>query len=243
MVTEHGSPHDLLAEVRSATERLTATVERLQDDRLAEPSLLPGWVRAHVLTHIARNADGVRNLLLAVRSGVAVRMYASPTARAADIDAGSSRPPDVIRADAVESSRRFLLDAECMPADRWHTEIPFSSGGSDPPRVIAGIRPLEMRLREVEFHHVDLNTGYSFADTPDSLLEHLMADTVRRLGRDGFSVRPMPEKDPDRWIVESAGESLTVQGAARDVLAWLSGRSDGAGLAIPRSLPAPPSLG
>jgi maleylpyruvate isomerase len=146
-------------------------------------------------------------------------------------------------ADAAESSRRFVLDAECMPADRWHTEIQLSSGGSDPPRPIAGIRPLEMRLREVEFHHVDLDAGYSFADTPDSLLERLLADTAMRLGREGLRVQPMPEKSPDRWFVESTGESQTVQGAARDVLAWLSGRSDGADLATAGTLPAVPSLG
>jgi maleylpyruvate isomerase len=92
MMAEHGPPLDLLTELRSATERLVATVERLQDYQVVGPSLLPGWSRAHLLTHIARNADGVRNLLLAVRSGITVRMYASPTTRSVDIDTGSRRP-------------------------------------------------------------------------------------------------------------------------------------------------------
>ena len=30
---------------------------RMGDDAFAAPSALPGWSRAHVLTHIARNAD------------------------------------------------------------------------------------------------------------------------------------------------------------------------------------------
>jgi len=33
------------------------------------PSLLPGWTRAHVLAHLARNADAMRNMLAGARSG------------------------------------------------------------------------------------------------------------------------------------------------------------------------------
>src|SRR5205807_199393 len=79
----------LLKELLAATERLAATVKTMAPEDLGRPSLLPGWTRAHVLTHIARNADGTRNLLLSVRSGHLVRMYASSATRAADIDAGA----------------------------------------------------------------------------------------------------------------------------------------------------------
>ena len=50
----------LAAEVARSDERLLATARELD---IAAPSLLPGWTRGHVITHIARNADGYVNLL------------------------------------------------------------------------------------------------------------------------------------------------------------------------------------
>ncbi|MET0910545.1 MAG: maleylpyruvate isomerase N-terminal domain-containing protein, partial [Ilumatobacteraceae bacterium] len=40
------------------------------------PSLLPGWTRGHVLTHIARNADSFVRLLEAAGRGEVVTQYA-----------------------------------------------------------------------------------------------------------------------------------------------------------------------
>ena len=238
-----GQAATLLGEIRAATERLVATVEGLGAEDLAAPSLLPGWTRAHVLTHVSRNADGARNLLLAVRSGQPVRMYASPATRTADIDAGVGRPAEVVIADAAESSRKFVIDAECMPEERWAVEIPFSSGSPEPPPLISGIRPLEMRLREIELHHVDLAAGYSFDQIPEPVLERLLADTVYRLGRQGVAVgRPFEPESPG-WTVERIGSRSEIRGSRPDVLAWLSGRSTGAGLAAAEPLPPIPSLG
>ena len=56
------SASDLQA-VRAATRRLLHTIDPLTDAQAHEPSRLPGWNRAQVLTHIARNADGVRNMV------------------------------------------------------------------------------------------------------------------------------------------------------------------------------------
>jgi maleylpyruvate isomerase len=148
-----------------STERLTASVEQMRPEDLAQPSHLPGWSRAHVLVHLSRNADGLRNLLLSARTGEPLRMYPSPGAREADIIAGVARPADVVLADAVEASRRFLVEAHSFAESRWPNEVAFSSGGPNPPLVSAE-RIVELRLTEVEIHHVDLDLVYSFADMP-----------------------------------------------------------------------------
>ena len=230
----------LIGQVREATERLVATIAGLGVEQLAAPSLLPGWSRAHLLTHVARNADGARNLLLALRSGQEVRMYPSPAVRAADIEAGAGRPPDVIVADAIESSRRFVVDAECMSGDRWSGRVPFSSGSQGAPTLIPGMRPLDMRLREIEFHHVDLDAGYGFGSSPAPLLEGLLADTIERLSRQDVLV--VSDDGGRGWTVESEGHRCSVNGDRSSLLAWLSGRSDGAGLSADL-LPSLPSLG
>ena len=48
---------------RAAHARLVARVEHIIDEQVRSPSRLPRWTVAHVLTHLARNADGhVRRL-------------------------------------------------------------------------------------------------------------------------------------------------------------------------------------
>src|SRR2546430_1201820 len=47
-----------MARIAEATGRLLASATTLTDTGMREPSLLPGWTRGHVLTHVARNADG-----------------------------------------------------------------------------------------------------------------------------------------------------------------------------------------
>jgi uncharacterized damage-inducible protein DinB len=49
-----------LDRLAAATDRVLATATTLSDAEAREPSLLPGWSRGHVLTHIARNADSFR---------------------------------------------------------------------------------------------------------------------------------------------------------------------------------------
>ena len=72
-----------------ATERLLTTATALSDAQVREPSSLPGWTRGHVLTHIARNADGLGNLLIWARTGTETPMYPSARSRGDDIEAGA----------------------------------------------------------------------------------------------------------------------------------------------------------
>jgi len=63
-------PERLRERIDEATGRLTADVCGLTDEQAREQSLLAGWSRGHVLTHLARNADGLGNLLAWPRTGV-----------------------------------------------------------------------------------------------------------------------------------------------------------------------------
>ena len=85
-------PHQLRADLLAldeATSRLVRTADALTDAEAAGPSLLPGWTRGHVLTHLARNADALVGLVDGALTGVAAPMYPSVEARAADIEAGA----------------------------------------------------------------------------------------------------------------------------------------------------------
>src|SRR4029453_13661966 len=70
-------PPPLAVDGGRAPARLLAPAAALDDAALSGRSLLPGWTRGHVLTHLARNADGAVNLLTWARTGVETPHYAS----------------------------------------------------------------------------------------------------------------------------------------------------------------------
>ena len=183
-------------QLEAAQLRLTASLrEAALDEELRRPSRLPEWSRAHVLVHISRNADGLQNLLLAARTGAALRMYSSPTTRSADIAANINRPPEVIVADVVESAFRFLVEARDLPLEAWSNTVAFNSGAPNPPSITA-LRVAELRLEEVEVHHVDLDIGYEFSDTPPDLADLLIRNFAGRRAVQGVPVNIELDEDP-----------------------------------------------
>ncbi len=72
--------------VARADHELIRTVDGLPDPAYAEPSLLPGWSRAHVIAHLTLNAEGLAGVLHGAHVGEPRPMYASQEARATDLD-------------------------------------------------------------------------------------------------------------------------------------------------------------
>ena len=91
----------------------------LDDVRAA--SLCEGWTRAHVLSHVARNADGLAALVRAAVDGSGETMYASPEQRDADIDAGADRPVAELVADVRNSAD--ALAAQLPRLGPEHAEV------------------------------------------------------------------------------------------------------------------------
>jgi len=236
-----GEIETLIADVAGETDELCHSIERLGGSQAQrDGSRLPGWSRAHVLVHLARNADGLRNLLLSARTATPLRVYASPQTRLADIEAGVTRPAEVIAADAVESSNRFVVEARAMPPEAWDEEVLFSSGQPDPP-VLAARRVLEMRLQEVCLHHVDLDVGYEFDAVPARLLLELLQRLVTYRQRQGVrvAIRVSGSEHPN-LVGDPAGP--VVGGDAAALVAWLAGRSHH-GVQSDGPLPELPSFG
>ena len=114
---------DSLDRLTAATDRLLATAATLSDAQMREPSSLPGWTRGHVLTHIARNADGLGNLLIWARTGTETPMYPSAQSRNDDIVAGAGLPAAGLAADVRESAAAFAAEAATVTGDAWTTQV------------------------------------------------------------------------------------------------------------------------
>ncbi|MGW4381961.1 maleylpyruvate isomerase family mycothiol-dependent enzyme [Kitasatospora sp. NPDC004531] len=215
-----------------STELLLHTLAELKPEEVFEPSALPGWTRGHVLAHIARNADSLVILLNNARTGREDPQYASSAARNAGIEADSGRPLDVQLADIRDSQQRFVDAARLLAPEHWQAVLTHRSGYTFPAWQLPG-----KRLAELEYHHVDLNAGY----TPAHWSEQFAIAEFHRLGthfgaQDGLpAVRLIAEDTGLEARLGGAGEpELTVEGPVRALTGWLSGRSDGDGLQVHR---------
>jgi maleylpyruvate isomerase len=222
-----------LDRLAAATGRLLATATAFSDAQAREPSLLPGWTRGHVLTHLARNADGMVNLLRWARTGIETPMYASAESRAADIEAGAGRSAADLAADVRGSAAAFAAEAASMPRDAWLEQVRALRGPAFPAFGV-----LDRRLSEVEIHHVDLAAGYSPADWPDDfLIEALPRVAESFAGRDDVPRCVLwadGAKDSLRIGPEPAGgPPVSIRGQPADLLAWLLGRGRGTRLTVP----------
>ncbi len=222
------------ARLQGSIGRLLQTVAALTDDDILQPSLLPGWDRAHVLTHLSRAADARTGLLAAARAGIIGRQYPSEESRAREIEAGAGRPAPVIRADLGRALERFRAAADDHPADRWDALGEWLGGHRQPVhRVLPGLH------KEIEYHHVDLSAGYRPADWPqefvDTQLSTVTRSMTRRAGCPAVTIRAS-----HATYRIGDGELATVTGGAADLLAWLTGRADGHDLQRVPAGPLPP---
>ena len=122
----------LQARVAIATSSVLRTAAGISDQQARETSLLPGWSRGHVLTHIARNADSLRNLLIWARTGVVTPQYRSAEARDLDIEAGHSRPTDELVTDIAESAAGLADEAALLADAEWGVEVEGLRGPRHP---------------------------------------------------------------------------------------------------------------
>jgi len=223
-------PLVLLDDVERATSRLLATAGSLDADPSA-PSLLPGWTRGHLLTHVARNADSLVNLLTWARTGVVTPQYPTAGQREADIAAGADRPWTVLVADVRDSADRFAKAAAMLSAGDWAAHLDLPNGPQ--PAALVPWR----RLREVEVHHVDLAGGYTAADWPAAFTHRVLHEVAATL--DGVALTVRPDGLGHR-IPVGAGGSPEVSGPAYALAAWLTGRATGDGLTVDPPGPLPP---
>jgi maleylpyruvate isomerase len=228
-----GTAMRLRARVAAATVLLRASAERVSDQQAREPSLLPGWSRGHLLTHLARNADSLRNLLTWARTGVTTPQYSTPEERSEGIERGAGRQAAELLADLDESAAALDEAAASLPEAAWAAQVGWGH---------AGWYTLWRRLTEVEIHHVDLGLGYNPADWPVAFATYSLEQFAGDFTAARFPAMLLRSSDiPVVVRIGPAGDepATTLTGPVRDLLAWLSGRSPGTGLSAEPAGPLP----
>lgn len=228
--------------LRSSTASLLAGLDasRWSDDDVRAPSLLPGWTRAHVLTHLARNADGITATWSGALRGEVVERYpGGPAQRDADIEAGAGRPVTELLADVRDSAERLdrvLRAVEDGDPAVW--DRPASEG-----RTARSF--LASRWREVEIHRVDLAGDHTPDRWPPPFVAWLLPELASTLGsRPGVPGLRLVVAAAGSVTTDLAGSTWSVGSADTTVeapdwalLAWLVGRPTAATPSAPE-LPA-----
>ena len=165
------SPTPSLEERIEAADRagtlVARTIDGLTDAQARGASRLPGWTRGHVVTHLARNADGIRDMVEGAIAGVEREQYpGGAEGRAHAIDAGADRDAATL-VDDFQTTQRALVDAwHRMPPEGWSRTGVW---------LVAGRRPIDhslrARRRELLVHWVDLGLDATPADLPDDFVD------------------------------------------------------------------------
>ncbi|MDT0306709.1 maleylpyruvate isomerase family mycothiol-dependent enzyme [Streptomyces sp. DSM 44917] len=222
-----------LSGLTDATAGLLAAADALDDAAVAAPSLLPGWTRGHVLAHLARNADALRNVL------AARPMYADEAARSAEIDRDADRPAAAHRTDLRESAAALARALDAVPDDGWDATVTLRGGVTDTRARV----PLR-RWVEVELHHIDLGAGRTVADLPGAFLDRALEYFADRFsGLPGLPPVLLRAEDGRAWRTGRPDEEpQVVAGTPAALVGWLSGRTPGTGLTTAGLLPELPPL-
>jgi maleylpyruvate isomerase len=216
-----------LAALAASTKRLLDDLGALDDDAVRQPSALPGWNRAMVLTHLARNADAYRGLLEGARRGEVVHMYPhGREGRLADIEAGRDRSAILLVEDVAEAAGLLAETCARLPDEAWDHMGEVFTG------LIPARQAIVIRRREVEIHHADLLLGYGPDDWPADFVVDEIETVVDRLpDRLPPSVAVQltaTEGLGEWWAWPSAGspaEPVPIRATGGQLLAWLVGRS------------------
>lgn len=161
-----------LAGMTEAQRRLNRVLESgldsgaIDDVTVTGDSLLPGWTRGHVLTHLARNADSLARGLAGAIDGREVDRYPGPPGlRDQEIAEGARRPAADLVADVVGSAAALEATVSCMTAIAWEGTTRRAG------RVEQAKRLPWLRWRELELHHVDLDLGdFTIAEWSDEFV-------------------------------------------------------------------------
>ncbi len=181
-----------------------ATIASLTDDELAKPTHCAGWTRAHLIAHLALDADAVTNLVTWAVTGDETPAYESREKRDADIEACAKLSATGL-AKTLEHADARLLEA----FQTLRTGVPVETVATLFSGEVSVFSLPARRTTELIVHHDDLDTTWEWHEAdPDAIVDAIEV-CVHRL-------QAHPDS-PGLHIVAREGEEWTVGDASHRV--------------------------
>ena len=168
-------PDALIDVCRTSHRRFVAGLVSLTDDDLGCPSLLPGYSRAHVVAHVINKTKAHVVVFEGPPAGEIRQLHPDgydPDRAAA---AGASRSSVELRADAERSFQQLEAAWDALDDAMWDGHAIMTAGLRTMAEVVAH------HLRNIEVHHVDLDTGYRPSDWPALFVDVELGKRLRGL--------------------------------------------------------------
>ncbi|WP_245935307.1 maleylpyruvate isomerase family mycothiol-dependent enzyme [Acidipropionibacterium virtanenii] len=198
----------------------------VSDEQWQSPSHLPGWTRAHVATHLARNADALAGLVKAVSRGEHPPLYPSISDRDREIERGSERGGLELQIDLDTSAGRLHEAFDQLISLKGPTPVELAAGV-----VVDATQLPAVRLAEVLLHHVDLDVGFGMRDISGRAARWLLEWVCFRLKhRPGTPAMRVLSSSGLSERVGGSGFATTIRGGDAELAGWLSGRDGTDGL-------------
>jgi maleylpyruvate isomerase len=154
---------------------LTAAVG-LDNDQIAQPSLLPGWSRARVIAHLAHKSwSHVAVFEGAVVGDVRAQYPQRQVAAEGETEAWSVRTSGELHELLRDGFAALERSWERLPEDGWVRRGMSSAGERSMTEFV------ERHLRDVFVHYVDLGVGYGPQDWPEAFVSTELSKRLRDL--------------------------------------------------------------
>lgn len=223
-----------LLRMQRESDMMMATVTSLSAEELARPSKCEGWTRAHVVAHLARNADAMANLATWAATGVETPAYASREQREADIETTAGLAPKELFADLQAANARLVTALEALKGGVAVSTVRNLAGEVD------ALSLASRRTTELVIHHDDLDTTWEWHEAdPEAILDAIEVCIAR--------LQANPES-PGLHVVAGEGEEWTigdgsfrVEGYYDELLPFLAREQVEEGLQFSGELPKLPS--
>ncbi|MEO6468774.1 MAG: maleylpyruvate isomerase N-terminal domain-containing protein [Acidimicrobiia bacterium] len=160
---------------RTSQGRLLAGLASLTDEDFRSLSLLPGYSRAHLVTHLANKARAHAWIFGGPAASEVRQLHPAGYNPVRAAEAGAHRTASELCSDLLSSF--LILESAWGELDEmhWESQAIMTAG----PRSMAEI--VTHHLRNVEVHHVDLDIGYQFADCLRTFVDGELAKRLRDL--------------------------------------------------------------
>lgn len=227
-----------------ATQRLLGDTIDLADADWREPTGLPGWSRAHVVSHLARHAQASATFIGHQLNETPAPLYPSREERDTAIEAGAVQSGLELQTDLDRTAGELERALDSLAPEHRERPATLREGLTLP----LGLLPL-VRLCEVALHHVDLGIGLRCADLPPAaalaMLQFYLG--VRLADREDYpEMTLVPDEAPEQELrlgpPGSTEPGPRVQQSAATLLGLLTRRIEPADVPGAESLRLP-SLG
>ena len=237
MNTATKTPQSLVADIgrmQRESAMVMATVASLADDELSKPTKCEGWTRAHLIAHLARDADAMANLATWAVTGQETPAYASREQRDADIEAGPTRPAAELVGALEQANARLLEALQPLANGVRVATLPTLFSGD----INAFSLPAR-RTTELIVHHDDLDTTWEWHEAdPDAIVDAIEVCVLRLQADPACPGLRIVAGEGEEWIVGDG--SYAIEGYYEELLPFLAREQVEEGLQYEGELPKLP---